>query len=110
MSYCDWRNPRRPVNDHAAALVIRSSRMAHIVHRHIALSRRPRRPGIDLAAAFDAVSPSVRDATRELSRLGIRHALVGGVAVGAHGFPRATKIVEFLVGEEAFEHHGAIVT
>ena len=30
--------------------------------------------------------------------------LVGGLAVGAHGWPRATKDVDFLVDESAFEH------
>jgi hypothetical protein len=49
-------------------------------------------------------------ASAELTRLGVRHALVGGLAVGAHGWPRATKDVDFLVGPEGFERHGAIVT
>ncbi len=31
------------------------------------------------------------------------HALIGGLAVGVHGHPRATKDVDFLVGAEAFE-------
>jgi hypothetical protein len=31
--------------------------------------------------------------------------------VGANGFPRATRDVDFLVGDEAFEHHpGGLVT
>jgi hypothetical protein len=82
---------------------------------HIALSRRVRRtPQPDLEAALSAVSPEVRQAytlmESELSRLGIRHALCGGLAVGALGWPRATKDVDFYVGEEAFEHHGLIVT
>lgn len=37
-----------------------------------------------------------------LRRLGVRHALVGGLAVGHHGHPRATKDVDFIVGDEAF--------
>ena len=41
-----------------------------------------------------------------LRRAGVPHALVGGLAVGVHGAPRATRDVDFLVGEEAFEHHG----
>jgi hypothetical protein len=41
-------------------------------------------------------------------RLGIRHAFIGGIAVGAHGFVRNTDDVDFLVGEEAFERHGAM--
>ncbi len=71
--------------------------------------------GADLSAVEGVVSSRVLDAMRtasdELSRLGVRHALVGGLAVGAHGYPRATKDVDFLVGDEAFEHHGGgIVT
>lgn len=71
--------------------------------------------GADLLALEGVVAPRVLDAMRsasdELTRLGVRHALVGGLAVGAHGYPRATKDVDFLVGDEAFEHHeGGIVT
>lgn len=82
---------------------------------HLALMRWNRRqPGVDLQAALDAVPPAVGEAFRlasaELVRLGVRHAVCGGLAVGAHGYPRATKGVDFLVGDEAFEHHGPIVT
>jgi hypothetical protein len=45
---------------------------------------------------------SVASAT--LSELGVRHALVGGLAVGAWGYPRNTRDIDFLVGEEAFVH------
>jgi hypothetical protein len=41
-------------------------------------------------------------ASENLTRLGIRHAICGGVAVGAYGFVRATKDVDFLTGDEAF--------
>ncbi len=37
-----------------------------------------------------------------LTRLGVRHALIGGLAVGVHGHPRATKDVDYLVGNEGF--------
>lgn len=37
-----------------------------------------------------------------LVELGVPHALVGGLAVGLHGHPRATKDVDFIVGAEAF--------
>lgn len=43
------------------------------------------------------------EASRRLAELGIPHALIGGLAVGLHGHPRATKDVDFLVGEEAFD-------
>jgi hypothetical protein len=61
------------------------------------------------------VSPQVLDAMKlaseALKRAGIRHVVVGGLAVGANGFPRATKDVDFLVGDEAFEKHsGGLVT
>ncbi len=43
--------------------------------------------------------------------MGIRHIVVGGLAVGANGYPRATKGVDFLVGDDAFKRHeGGLVT
>ncbi|MEZ4770379.1 MAG: hypothetical protein R2844_18380 [Caldilineales bacterium] len=69
---------------------------------------------MDIKDALSFVSPKVRDAAikaaAQLEQLGIRHALAGGLAVGAHGYIRATAVVDFLVGEEAFEHHGVLVT
>jgi hypothetical protein len=50
------------------------------------------------------VLEAMRTASAALKRVGVRHVVVGGLAVGAHGFPRATKDVDFLVGDEAFEH------
>ncbi len=69
----------------------------------------------DLSLLDDAVSAKVltamRAAAAQLTLLGVRHWLVGGLAVGAHGHPRATKDVDFFVGDEAFEHHeGGLVT
>ncbi|MEA3341981.1 MAG: hypothetical protein U9R15_18615, partial [Chloroflexota bacterium] len=69
---------------------------------------------MDIGDIFRFVAPRVRDAAvkvaAQLDRLGIRYALAGGLAVGAHGYVRATADVDFLVGEEAFEHHGLLVT
>ena len=69
---------------------------------------------MDINDVLEFVAPKVRDAAiqgaAQLESLGIRHALAGGLAVGAHGYIRATADVDFLVGEEAFEHHGALVT
>ena len=69
---------------------------------------------MDLEAVFEFVAPRVREAAKkaaaQLAYLGVRYALVGGLAVGAHGYLRATKDVDFLVGDEAFEHHGLLVT
>ncbi|MGH9762796.1 MAG: hypothetical protein ACREAC_18390 [Blastocatellia bacterium] len=68
---------------------------------------------MDISEVFRFVAPRVRDAAVEtasqLNHLGIRYALAGGLAVGAHGYVRATSDVDFLVGEEAFEHHGLMV-
>jgi hypothetical protein len=69
----------------------------------------------DPALLDDVVALKVLDAMRAassaLTRLGIRHVVVGGLAVGANGHPRATKDVDFLVGDEAFEHQpGGFVT
>lgn len=50
-------------------------------------------------------------ASQKLREAGIPHALAGGLAVGAHGYPRTTDDVNFLVGDEAFEkHEGGFVT
>jgi hypothetical protein len=69
----------------------------------------------DLALLEDIVAPKVLDAMKvasgALAKLGVRHVLVGGLAVGANGHPRATKAVDFLVGDEAFENHpGGFIT
>ena len=55
----------------------------------------PRSP--DLLLLDDTVAPRILDAMRaasaRLTELGVRHVLVGGLAVGAWGHPRATKDV-----------------
>src|SRR5262245_16763823 len=57
------------------------------------------------------VVAAMRTASQTLTSLRIRHALAGGLAVGAHGYPRATQDVDLLVGDEAFERHpGSMVT
>lgn len=63
----------------------------------------------DVVAA--KVLRAMRTASQVLTQAGIRHVVVGALAVGANGHPRATKDVDFLVGDEAFEHHaGGVVT
>lgn len=50
-------------------------------------------------------------ASRALRDAGIPHALAGGLAVCAHGYPRNTDDVDFLVGEEAYiRHAGGLIT
>ena len=57
----------------------------------------------------DVVAAKVLDAMKlaseALTRAEVRHVVIGGLAVGANGYPRATKDVDFLVGGEAFENH-----
>lgn len=68
---------------------------------------------LDIEDTFRFVAPKVRDAalktSAQLKHLGIRHALAGGLAVGAHGYVRATTDVHFLIGEEGFDHQGLLV-
>lgn len=86
------------------------------MRRHLALKKPPRPTHLpDLSLLEGIVAPEVLNAARiaseQLRSVGIRHALVGGLAVGAHGHPRVTKDVDFLVGDEAFAHHdGGLVT
>jgi len=69
---------------------------------------------VDLKDVFRFVAPNIRraaiQAAAQLEQLGIRHALAGGLAVGAYGYIRSTVDVDFLVGEEAFDHLGSLVT
>ncbi len=70
--------------------------------------RRLAKPDLKLleGVVSEKVLAAMRAAAAQLTRLGVRHWLVGGLAVGAHGHPRATKDVDFFVGDEAFEVHG----
>src|SRR5438105_4029645 len=69
----------------------------------------------DLSLLNGVVAPQVlaamKAAAEKLQSSGIRYALAGALAVGAHGYPRASKDVDFVVGEEAFTlHEGGILT
>jgi hypothetical protein len=62
----------------------------------------------DMRAAWDVVSPKIKAAaiaaSKRLDELSIPHALIGGIAVGAHGAARATKDVDFLLRQhDAFQ-------
>jgi hypothetical protein len=65
----------------------------------------------DPALLVDVVAPKVLEALRlaseALTAAHVRHVVVGGLAVGANGYPRATKSVDVLVGAEAFRHHAS---
>ena len=69
----------------------------------------------DISLLTGVVSPEILNAMRaaaaKLESSGIRYALAGALAVGAHGYPRASKDVDFVVGDGAFTlHDGGIVT
>ena len=55
----------------------------------------------DLSQLRGVVAPEIlaaaEVASRKLREAGIPHALAGGLAVGAHGYPRTTDDVDFLV-------------
>jgi hypothetical protein len=78
-----------------------------LARRQVTFFRRgPRRPGADLKPVAEVVSDRIWramvDGSAALSQLGVRHALVGALAVGAHGWPRATGDVDFLVDDSAW--------
>lgn len=64
----------------------------------------------DVSLLEGVVAPQVlsamRAAAEKLGASGIRHALAGALAVGAYGYPRVSKDVELVVGDEAFVVHG----
>jgi len=65
----------------------------------------------DPALLIDVIAPKVLEALRlaseALTAANVRHVVVGGLAVAANGYPRATKDVDFLVGSEAFHYHAS---
>jgi hypothetical protein len=66
----------------------------------------PEEPDVELnrGVVSDRVLLAYAKASERLRDIGIPHVLVGGLAVGAWGHPRATKDVDFLVREkDAFE-------
>ena len=84
-------------------------------HLSVMRSRRASVRTPDPTLLDDVVNAKVIEAMRRASEamkaIGVRHIVVGGLAVGANGYPRATGDVDFLVGDEAFEHHaGGVVT
>ena len=69
----------------------------------------------DISLLTGVVAPEILNAMRtaaaRLQSSGIRHALAGALAVGAYGYPRASKDVDFVVGDEAFTvHDGGVIT
>jgi hypothetical protein len=71
------------------------------------------RPDLSLleGVVSERVLAALRGAAEQLRASGVPYALAGALAVGAHGYPRASKDVDFVVGPEAFiVHGGGVVT
>src|ERR1700724_617400 len=49
------------------------------------------------------VHQTMRRLVKKLSQAGIVHAVVGGMAVNAHGHERMTKDVDFLLSDDGFQ-------
>ena len=56
-----------------------------------------------VSATNPAVIKVARGMSRKLDKLGVEHALIGGLAVSAHGYERATADVDFLVTTKSRE-------
>lgn len=69
------------------------------------IARRPPRIRTGLDAALDSVHARVKRALvathAQLAELGVPHALIGGLAVGTHGYQYATDDVDWLVSKSA---------
>lgn len=55
------------------------------------------------------VAEATRETSEALRAAGIRHALIGGVAIAAYGYTRSTKDVDYLMGEEGLIKRGLLV-
>lgn len=57
------------------------------------------------AGVHPRVVDAVRSVSSRLQREGVRHAVVGALAVGVYGWPRATRDVDLLLADDAWNHH-----
>lgn len=64
----------------------------------------------ELAMLSDGMQRAFFEAWDAYEKLGVRFVLVGGLAAGSYGEPRATKDIDFLLGDEAFVKSGRIVS
>lgn len=60
------------------------------------------------ACVSQVMIDGIRTVSLILAKQGIRHSLVGGMAVACHGCPRTTDNMDFAVRECAFEYHDKI--
>ena len=55
----------------------------------------------------EPVLKALFEVCRLLTEYGIRHAVIGGIAVSVYGWPRATRDVDLLIGDEAWEREAS---
>lgn len=60
---------------------------------------------LEAGAINPRVIAALREASRRLTAAGIRHVTIGALAVGVHGWPRATGDVDLLLAPEAWDTH-----
>jgi len=60
---------------------------------------------LEQTAVKARIIAACREASRRLASASVRHAVIGAIAVGIHGWPRATRDVDLLVAPEAWETH-----
>lgn len=58
---------------------------------------------LEAGAVNPRVIAALREASRRLQALGVRHATIGALAVGVYGWPRATSDVDLLLAPEAWD-------
>lgn len=57
---------------------------------------------LEARAVKSRVVGALREVSRRLSEAGVRHGVLGALAVGIHGWPRATSDVDLLLAPEAW--------
>ena len=70
-------------------------------HRPVPLRPPPSIQTLVEAGLQDVLS-ALSEVSHQLSEAGIRHVVVGGLAIGVYGWPRATREVDLLLGMEVF--------
>jgi len=69
---------------------------------------------VNLSGVLDYLAPAFREsihaAAGRYRQMNVRFALIGGIAASAYSQPRNTKDIDFLVGDEAFDTVGVIIS
>jgi hypothetical protein len=91
-------------------LILQPAETPRFVRAPIKMSPRPLKllslADLEQTAVNPRVVAACREASQRLSNAGVRHAVIGAIAVGIYGWARATRDVDLLVAPEAWETHG----